>query len=112
MKVWPPEIPIFKVLFGPLNPSFVAVLLLMVVIWDPGSIKALAIKVLVGVIILQINVLGKPRCFGMYCMVLRHWRPCFSPNCGLTSFMVLGEFFSHCCLDCVGGIPFDSSFGF
>ena len=55
----------------------------MAVNWEPGSISALTDSLQVGVTIWQINVLAKPRFFGMY--ALRHWRPWISPKFGPTS---------------------------
>ena len=94
---WAPEVPTFKVLLGPLRPSLVAKLFWIIVIWDPGSIRALILKDLVGVTIRQINVLGRPRFSGIYVMVARHWRPWLSPNLGLSSAIVLGEVICYSC---------------
>ena len=114
--LWAPVVPAIRVLFGPFSPNSVAILFLIIVICDPGSITALTGKVLVGVIIWQIKVSGKPRFLGMYCMVLRHLRPWISPKVGLISFVILGESNSHSCLGLggatVGGVGFGSSFVF
>ena len=104
---WAPGVPTFNVLFGPSKPSFVAKFFLIMVICDPGSIRALTFKVLVGVTIRQIKVLGKPSFSGMYVSVARHWRPWMSPNFGLMSEIVLGAVICYSCLFEV--VAFDSS---